>query len=95
MYICSLVSRWFQRDESRSSVTIESRFFHATHQLGWGYAVGFREPNDSPESRTLYPPLDRAQLGSIDAELNVNIKLGKACGFPNLAQHTSKSLFRT
>lgn len=69
---------------------IERRLFHAPHQLRRAYAECLRQSNDRSQSWTLHAAFDSAQLSSVNAELNVDIELGKARPLSNFTQHDSK-----
>jgi len=69
---------------------IERRLFHASHQFRRAYAECLRQSNDRSQSWTLHTAFDSAQLGSVNAELNVDIELGKARPLSNFTQHDSK-----
>ena len=73
---------------------IETRPFHTAHQLRRTNAVGVGKSNNSPKGRALDAAFKRAQLRSVYAEFDVDIKLGKSRGLSNPTQHNSERLFR-
>jgi len=76
-------------------VTIEARFLHTVHQFRGSYTVRPCEPMYRPERWALYTAFNGAQLGSIYAEFDIDVELGKPGRISYLTQHTSESLFRT
>ncbi len=69
-------------------------FLHTAHQLRGTDAVRSRESNNRPESWALYTPFNSAQLGSVYAEFDINIKLGQSRPLSNFTQHNSEGSLR-